>query len=88
MLDLLTRSSLLYVLGRSVDGERDRNAEQRSGYDVGEPVHLEVGAAPGHPKHSQGGEYPTEAAARAGRGEEEDERDAGRAGVCGVTGRE
>ena len=65
-------------------GERDAGAEERSRDNVREPVHLEVGSAPGHSEDSQRRKRPPPAPLRSGHGEEKDERNAGRTGVCGV----
>ena len=51
-------------LGAAEDGEHDPDPEQRSADDVGEPVHLKIGAAPRHPEDSQRREPPPPAPAR------------------------
>jgi hypothetical protein len=73
------------------DGEheqRDAAAEECAGNDVGEPVGLEVRSTPGHADNAQDGERRPPSAARAGCGEEQDERQTARAGVGGMAGGE
>ena len=68
--------------------ERHRDAEGCAGDRVGEPVHLQVGAAPDHQGGRHGGRGEPPAPPRAWPAEEEHERDSGRAGVGGVAGGE
>ena len=67
--------------------ESDADAEQRSSDYVDQPVHLEVGSAPGHAGDTQGRDRPPQTAAWPEGGEEENERDARGAGVGGMAGR-
>ena len=57
-------------LGAAEDGEHDPDPEQRSADDIGEPVHLKIGAAPRHPEDSQRREPPPPAPARSRRREQ------------------
>ena len=67
--------------------ESDADAEQRSSDYVDQPVHLEVGSAPGHAGDTQGRDRPPQTAAWPEGGEEENERDARGARVGGMAGR-
>jgi len=86
--DLGAARPRLVPLGDGEHEQRDAAAKERSGDDVGEPVHLEVRATPGHADNSEARERPPPSAAHARCGEEQDERQAGRAGVGGMAGGE
>jgi hypothetical protein len=78
---------LVPALRATEDEEGEAHTEKRSGNDVREPVHLEIGTAPGHADDPDDSEYRPPAAAPTRHCEEENKRHAGCAGIRGVTGR-
>jgi hypothetical protein len=84
---LSTRSITNPRFAQLCDGEheqRDAAAEECAGNAVREPVDLQVRATPGNADNTEAGERPPPSAASVGCGEEQHERDTGRAGVGGL----